>query len=81
MFHDKTLRRKLGRAGRAEDLTLAELQGLDIGAWFDREGAEELNDPAAGWDEEFPDRPHRNTYWDWTITWRSSATAFTTTLS
>lgn len=54
LFHDKTLRRKLGRAGRAEDLTLAELQGLDIGAWFDREGAEELNDPDAGWDEEFP---------------------------
>ena len=54
LFHDKTLRRKLGRAGRAEDLTLAELQRLDIGAWFDREGAAELNDPAAGWDEERP---------------------------
>ncbi len=54
LFHDKTLRRKLGRSGRAEDLTLSELQQLDIGAWFDREGAKELNDPAAGWDEDLP---------------------------
>lgn len=54
LFHDRTLRTKLGRAGRAEDLTLAELQSLDIGAWFDRSGAAALNEPAAGWDEEFP---------------------------
>ena len=54
LFHDRTLRTKLGRAGRAEDLTLAELQSLDIGAWFDRSGAAALNDPAAGWDEDPP---------------------------
>ena len=51
LFHDRTLRTKLGRAGRAEDLTLAELQALDIGGWFDRTGAAALNDPRAGWDE------------------------------
>ncbi len=51
LFHDRTLRTKLGRAGRAEDLTLAELQALDIGDWFDRTGAAALNDPRAGWDE------------------------------
>ena len=51
LFHDRTLRTKLGRAGRAEDLTLAELQALDIGTWFDRTGAAALNDPRAGWDE------------------------------
>ena len=51
LFHDRTLQTKLGRAGRAEDLTLAELQALDIGGWFDRTGAAELNDPRAGWDE------------------------------
>lgn len=51
LFHDRTLETKLGRAGSAEDLTLAELQTLDIGAWFDRTGAAALNDPAAGWDE------------------------------
>ncbi len=54
LFHDRTLRTKLGRAGRAEDLTLAELQALDIGAWFDRTGAAALNDPAAGWKEDLP---------------------------
>ena len=54
LFHDRTLRTKLGRAGSAEDLTLAELQTLDIGAWFDRTGAAALNDPAAGWDEVHP---------------------------
>ena len=51
LFHDRTLRSKLGRAGQAEDLTLAELQALDIGTWFDRTGAAALNDPRAGWDE------------------------------
>lgn len=51
LFHDRTLHTKLGRAGSAEDLTLAELQALDIGAWFDRTGAATLNDPAAGWAE------------------------------
>lgn len=61
LFHDKTLQRKLGRAGRAEDLTLAELQRLDMGAWFDREGAAELNDPAAGWHEAIP-RPAAPAY-------------------
>ena len=51
LFHDRTLQPKLGRMGRAEDLTLDELQALDIGAWFDRTGAATLNDPAAGWDD------------------------------
>ena len=55
LFHDRTLRTKLGRSGAAEDLTLAELQALDIGAWFDRTGAAALNDPAAGWDDDPPD--------------------------
>ena len=51
LFHDRTLRTKLGRAGRAEDLTLAELQALDIGAWFDHTGAAALNEPGSGWNE------------------------------
>lgn len=54
LFHDRTLQTKLGRMGRAEDLTLDELQALDIGAWFDRTGAATLNDPAAGWDDGAP---------------------------
>jgi glycerophosphoryl diester phosphodiesterase len=54
LFHDRTLSSKLSRAGRAEDLTLAELESLDIGAWFDRAGAAALNDPAVGWNEEPP---------------------------
>lgn len=54
LFHDRTLQTKLGRTGRAEDLTLDEVQALDIGAWFDRAGAAALNDPAAGWDEDPP---------------------------
>lgn len=54
LFHDRTLLKKLGRAGAAEDLTLAELQALDIGAWFDRAGAAALNDPSFGWGESRP---------------------------
>jgi len=30
---------------------LAELQALDIGAWFDHTGAAALNDPGSGWNE------------------------------
>ena len=55
LFHDRTLRTKLGRSGAAEDLTLAELEALDIGAWFDRTGAAALNDPTAGWNDDPPD--------------------------
>ena len=51
MFHDRSLRTKCNRAGAAEDLTLAELKTLDIGAWFDRTGANALNNPALGWDD------------------------------
>ena len=55
LFHDRTLRTKIGRSGAAEDLALAELEALDIGAWFDRTGAAALNHPAAGWDDDPPD--------------------------
>ncbi len=35
LFHDDTLDRKTGHAGRVRDLTRAELEALDIGTWFD----------------------------------------------
>ena len=51
LFHDRTLRPKCNRAGAAEDLTLTQLEALDIGSWFDRTGAAALNNPALGWDD------------------------------
>lgn len=35
MIHDWTLRRTTGRPGRTCDVTMAELQSLDAGSWFD----------------------------------------------
>jgi glycerophosphoryl diester phosphodiesterase len=35
VFHDETLKRVCGRSDRIDETTVAVLQGLDIGSWFD----------------------------------------------
>ena len=57
LFHDATLRRKLGLDSAVEKVTLAELEGMNIGSWFFRDGYTDLNDPDAGWDEGELQRP------------------------
>ncbi|MGR2753748.1 glycerophosphodiester phosphodiesterase [Agromyces arachidis] len=39
LFHDTDLERVAGRSGRVEDLALAELERLDVGAWYGDEFA------------------------------------------
>jgi len=36
VFHDEDLRRIAGRAERVDQLTAAELSGIDVGSWFNR---------------------------------------------
>jgi len=41
LFHDDTLKRTTGRAGRLAETTWADLQGLDAGSWFSEDFAGE----------------------------------------
>ena len=50
LFHDRNLQPKVERGGAAEDHTLAVLETLDIGTWFDREGAQALYASELGWE-------------------------------
>ncbi len=50
LFHDRALQPKVERDGAAEDHTLAVLETMDIGTWFDREGTQALYAPEVGWE-------------------------------
>ena len=56
LFHDPTLRGKLGVDSAVETMRLAELEAMNISSWFFRDGHKALNDPDVGWDEGEPQR-------------------------